>query len=405
MLNYARQNKLENQFANAFFFSVFFVALRVGESVNRIPTQYVFILFSIIFFGFSNKKRDIFFYGQLIIIPFFILLHFFFAHLFQEILPEGFGSNFFWFIQYFFLFTLILYFSLSVSKEQILSAYLVNGKYAFIVVYITFVISIFLKKGIGADYWSNGWIRPHGLFSEPSNLCYLLPGFMMISILNKNKKLLIFTMVTMLIVMSPTVYGVALITFILYLIVYAKLIVKILLSLVIFISTNLLVLFGGDLYKALEGSGGILTSIQRLIGGVLLVTNNDPSYANARVDLALGWSNFVSKNHNVLYCGLGLGVSNSYTNAFNDGMTFDTSIILMLINSFGILISAIIIILIIYSFYRVRSNKLFLWVYISLFIGTIFNPSGVYYQYTVLVFLFISMQKSIPDVNYQKISN
>jgi hypothetical protein len=45
MLNYARQNKLENQFANAFFFSVFFVALRVGESVNRIPTQYVFILF------------------------------------------------------------------------------------------------------------------------------------------------------------------------------------------------------------------------------------------------------------------------------------------------------------------------------------------------------------------------
>lgn len=403
MVNYTRQNKLENQFANAFFFSVFFVALRIGESVNRLPTQYVFILFSLIFFGFSTKKRDVVFYRQLILIPFFILIHFFFAHLFQDILPEGFGSNFFWFIQYLFLFTLILYFSLSVSKEQILNAYLVNGKYAFIVVFITLAISIVFKKGFGADYWSNGWIRPHGLFSEPSNLCYLLPGFMMISILKKNKKLLYFTLFTMLIVMSPTVYGVAIITFILYLFVYAKLIVKLLFSLIIFVLTNLFVLFGGELYKVLEGSGGVLTSIQRLIGGVLLVTNNDPSYANARVDLALGWSNFVSKNQNVLFCGLGLGVSNSYTNEFNGGMTFDTSIILMLINSFGIFIASIIISLIIYSFYRARNDKLFLWVYISLFIGTIFNPSGVYYQYTVLVFFFISMQKNRYNRNYQKL--
>lgn len=378
---------------NSFFITLFFVTLRIGETSHRIPTYFLFISFFV--YLFITNKTSLKVFKVITFIFILTFLHFIISIFFQKnfYFINFFYEKLFWFFQYIILLLIIIYLAFLINEKIFLKSYFKIGKISIYFVYISLLLSIFIKSGIGADVWSNGWIRPHGFFSEPSNLVYVLPGFLMEGIINKKKINIILIILTIILTLSPTVYGVTLITYLLYFYSSLTKIKKLIYIIFIILVVFSFVIYGYTLYSNFDSSNALSFSIQRLIGGVLKITNNDDSMSNSRADLAYGWYNFINQNPFALYFGFGLGVSNAYAPYFNDGMTLDSSIIIMLINSFGLLIMLVILGFIIFAIYLSRSNKVYQWIFIPIFVGQIFNPSGVYYQYLVLLLMILILKK------------
>lgn len=384
-------NIKKNRLTNSFFFALFFVSLRIGEIPHRIPSFIYFIL-SFVIYVFSNKSASKIYY-QLFLLAIFLAAQFSISLLFQsnDFVENSLLVKCFWFFQYLGLLMIVLFFGLVIDKDVLLHGYLKMGKIALFFVYVSFILTLIFNYGIGSDVWSNGWIRPHGFFSEPSNLVYILPGFLMYGILNKKK---IFSWViigTIFLSLSPTVYGVTLIVLFFYLLTIVNKFQRIAILIASIFLLLGFIIYGYTIYSNFDSSNALSFSIQRLIGGVLKVTNSDDSLSNSRADLAFVWFDFIKQNPFAFYIGFGLGVSNAYTDYYNNGMTLDSSIIIMLINSFGLIITMLIIVLIGYSIYKSSDNKLYQWIFLSIVVGQIFNPSGVYYQYFVFLLMTVAL--------------
>jgi hypothetical protein len=394
-------NLKKNYLINSFFIALFFVSLRIGEVPHRIPTFIFFILVSLYYFVTSKISRLII--NKIIYVSLILILHFLFCLFFQnnDNIKDPLFLKLSWFLQYLFLLILIIWMGLQLDHEILLISYLKIGKISIYFLYLLLFLTLVLNTSLGADVWSNGWIRPHGFFSEPSNLVYVLPGFLMYGIINKRKIFTFIIIFSILLTLSPTVYGVTIITLLLFYYSRASKYKKLIFIAIFLTVLFLFILFGYYIYQSFDSSNALSFSIQRLIGGILKITNNDDSLSNSRADLAIGWFDFIKLNPFAFVFGFGLGVSNAYTPYYNNGMTFDSSIIIMLINSFGFVIMCLILIFILYAIYISKENKSFQWIFISVFIGQIFNPSGVYYQYFIILLSIVSLN-SFYKIKYEK---
>jgi hypothetical protein len=162
--------------------------------------------------------------------------------------------------------------------------------------------------------------------------------------------------------------------------------VKALIIVMMIVLMYLVLKLGSDIYFSLASENAFLTAIQRLVGGVLRFTTDSEGFANSRYDLTQNWFDFVLNNPTILFVGLGFGVSNAYTESFNSGMTFDVSLPAMLLNSFGIVGVIFVFLCIGFTIYKQRLNSEFVWIFCSIFVASLINPSGIFWQ--MLVFLF-----------------
>jgi hypothetical protein len=398
----------EQILAYTLLFSTFFVALRVGfEEIVRIPTQITFVIYSI-YYLLSTKRviKSDYSYYYLIVTPAFLVTQFFISILVQETIIGGVSIDAFaWFLKYLLFYILVALTASVVNSEQLLSAYLKVGYWSLPFVYLSYIASSYFGFSLGADYWQEGWVRPHGFFSEPSNLSYYLPGLLIHGFIKKSKFMILIAAFTIMLVMSPTVYAVSVLSLLTYFYYRGGRIFKIGTLITAICIIVIMVNFGKMMHASLEGSGAILHSLSRLIEGFLRFGSDADAYSNSRYDLTLQWSEFIAGNKFILLTGLGFGVSNSYADKFNDGMTFDLSLWTMLINSFGVIGSIFVLGTIFISFAKKGRSSAFNWIYYTIFVASLVNPSGIFWQMLVVVFLLTSLKGDGQDAEPLEIIN
>ncbi len=393
-----QSSRSEVVLASTFLCAVFFVGIRTGhENIIRLHVDYIFYP---IFFLYAAKlvlSKGIFDVPMKLsnltlsaAMLFLTVASIAFQMAFTKFETEG----ALWLCKYIALIFIIINLSKILTLDGWVELYVLITKVSIIFVYISFALGL---AGItaGADIWDGVIIRPHGLYSEPSNLCWTLPFLALYAWGNKNFKLMAVALSTIALVQSPTVLLVLFVSFIIYSYFMQSFIVKVAILLAVFCSFGFFALLG-------EGySGDILSTgflpLDRLLLG-LLALNQGSGSGNARWDLLLQWWEFVINNPWIIFIGLGPGVSNAYTFDIAGGMTLDTNIFSAMTNAYGIIAPLLAIVYTLHVLGTAKITEAAKLLLICLLVSSIINVSGVFWQITYILFLLI-VRNHIDDLS------
>lgn len=375
------------QLALSFLFSVFFVGLRYSyESSIRIHFDYlVFFIFAALISAnlirqpnsFIRAQRTEFFISTVLVIMIFVS---FSIQLYTGLFEL---EAILWVAKYSLLLYIVHWIARSLSLSFLVLAFVQVSKLSIPFVFLSYVLG---RMGIvaGADIWSDGTIRPHGFYSEPSNLCWALPFLCFYTWQQRSYGWFAASLLTMAVAQSPTILVVSTISFLGYWTFrpahrgFYPLFGAMALAL-IYISWEL---FSSDIISAQTG----VVQIDRLILGISAIGKASGG-GNARWDLLLQWWNFVATNKWILLFGLGPGASNAYVEKITGGMTLDTNIVSAVINSSGIPVLFFIILSTIRALLSRSLPQAPRVLLLCLASSSLVNVSGIFWQATFLLFL------------------
>lgn len=364
--------------------AAFVTTVRIFDDYYRLPTDAVLILCAV----YVLIKRRMFFNEvlKIFLVLFGVLFHFFIVSIANDFQGFDFYSRLIWFLRYWFIAAVLMVILVHARADQLVRAFKVVGIMVTLVAYIFLFITIFTGFDIGVDRIILP--RPHGTLSEPAHLAFLLPGLIVISIIDRKWKTVGFAFLLAVLSQSPTVYLTLAFTMILFSVSYLSPIKRRILLVSSFLFVYIIILFAFDI-DMMATDNALLHSFGRLIAGFHFF--KDATYSNSRGSLVFDMLE-IMRDGGYIILGAGFGSGVPLAEAFNGGKTLDVTIWASFIVWFGLFGAIAFGALVFLVASKKGADIHIFWILVgALFAGSI-NSGGIFMQLFIILLIVIYLR-------------
>lgn len=386
-------------------FPILFTVLRINDSYIRLPTYCVLIvafLYAILRERFPRKPVT-----TLIVLVVIFVVHFSVLSISNRNGTIQNHDYILWFSLNLTLFIILSTLATKASDEIYERMFIKLGVAALSIAFFLWMVSFVFGVNFGVDRGAGntGFPRAQGLFTEPSNLAYVVPALLIYGIDKRNWFIFLLAITVLLISLSPTVLFACVGLLAVYVFMKAKTITRLTL-IVSFVMLSLNAKsFLESLIEFIPADNPFSNVISRLIAGILFFVDSDSgAWANSRGVLIRDWSSIMSDG-NYWITGAGLGTSVPIAMEKYNGGTFDITLWATISVWFGVAGLFMFYALLIYALQRIPPTRFFFWIYLSTIITSSINHGGIYFQFSLVVMTIIALRMRNTNLTTSSASN
>lgn len=365
-------------------------SFRIGEINYRLATDYLPVLGAFIIFLISRKRN-----WALTSAIFFCAVfttHFFLASAYAPIPEFSFKDIAPWLARFLVLGMAYVYLSSVITAKTLLSTLVILFRIELIAALLFWVVSFTLGLHIGVSYGPVGaFPRSQGFLTEPSMLSWVIPPFIILSIIDRRGKDVGLAILVGILSFSPTVYLVTLLSIAILTFMAGSRIQKF--ALYIVVATSICAFSSlhqiTNLLANVENPIG--SSIYRLLNGLVFFTDSGGGY-NVRGDVFFQ-SIDVINSLGLWSLGAGIGMHVPIGDILAGGAPLDISIISLFLVDFGLPGTLALLLCVCLNFYLIRHDIKLFSVLAAFTIASILNGGGSFAQYFFLSLILIILTK------------